>query len=251
MNAHDAAEREGGSPHRSDALEAYAEYERLCADHPAYADTLYYAAEANWADAVAKSNDGERQAAAASFRRARSRFDTAIDEGSSFAKDAALGQHLAVKNERGWQPSDRTSACPGEGCGDDFSLVAYDASDRAVLESWERYVEVHGRPVGAGAEALLDIAFLRMRHNDFEANLADLEELAGRHAGTEAGLRGAEMLVDVLTIQWVNAESEARKAAGETLTEWLDQIAASETVNVPGSERLVQAIATLNKRVVD
>lgn len=248
LQAHDVAEREASPARRSDALAAYAEYEEACADHPEYADTLYYAAEAHWADAVAKYDAGQRQAAAQSFGRARTLFDTAIDEGSSFAKDAALGQHLAVKNEEGWLPSNETNACEGEGC-DDFPFIPYDASETAVLESWERYVQVHGRPVGVDADGLLDIAYLRMRHNDFEANVPDLEELTERHAGTEAGLRGAEMLVDVLTIQWVAAEGEARGIAGDTLVAWLDRIAASPTVEVPGSERLVQAIATLKQGV--
>ena len=249
MKAHDVAEREATAARRTDALEAYAEYEQACADHPEYADTLYYAAEAHWADAVAKYDAGDQQAATESFGRARTLFDTAIDEGSSFAKDAALGQHLAVKNREAWQPSNQASTCTGEDCDGELAFIPYDPSETAVLESWERYVEVHGRPVGVDEDALLDITRLRMRHNDFEANVADLEELTERHAGTEAGLRGAEMLVDVLTIQWVHAEGEARRVAGESLGSWLDRIAASPTVNVPGSERLVDALATLKKGV--
>ena len=60
---------------------------------------------------------------------------------------------------------------------------------------------------------------------------------------------GAEMLVDVLTILWVGAEGPARQAAGDTLSTWLDRIAASDTTEVAGSERLVQAIDTLQKGV--
>ena len=176
-------------------------------------------------------------------------FDAAIDEGSDHAKDAALGQHLAVKNGENWQPSAQTDACEGDDCTGDFAFIPYDESESAVIASWERYVEVHGRPVDVGAPALLDIARLRMRHNDFDAAVPDLEELTTRHSGTEPGLRGAEMLVDVLTIRWVGSEGEQRTVAGQILAEWLVRIAASKTVDVAGAERLVEAIGTLKKGV--
>ncbi|MEM6991958.1 MAG: M56 family metallopeptidase [Myxococcota bacterium] len=241
--AHDTAEKSGHDAKRDAVVEAYDAYLQVCRDDADYADMTYYAAEAHWARGAARHRAGDEARAADSFARARTLFDAAIEDGSAFTEDAALAQYLSTKNATRWEASE-PAPCEGPGC-EKLAFRAYEPRDREVLASWDRYVEVHGRPVGVSAAELLQMATLRMQHNDFASVRDDLMELVDEHAGTAEGLAGAEMLIDVLTIAWTNGDDEARAGAADDLEHWLVRIEANGTAGMPAARRLRDASETL------
>ena len=247
MAAHDASERDRDAQQLELAIATYDDYIELCADTPgdvtSYGDMVYYAAEANWAAAFAANQAGQTDAAARGFNRARALFDLAIDAGTSrFTNDAAYAQYLSTRNALRWDGREDAEAC--EGC-EPLAFVPYDAAESDVLAAWERLVDVRGRPTEAGADELFRLARLRMQHNDFAAARPDLEELVSTHPGTQPGLSGAEMLVDVLTIEWTRSGPQAQEAAATALAEWLGRIEESATWSMDGAARLRETAPAL------
>lgn len=233
----------------TDVLDDYDAFLDACPAHPDYGVAAYYAAEAQWALATALHNAGDLEASRRQFDHATARFDEALEAGVEMAEDAAYGHLSGTKNATAWAPRESAS-CEGEGC-DDFAFVPYDATDARVLAAWERYAEVVGRPLKSDPAEQLSMATLRMQHNDFDRARPDLQELTIHAAGTEPGLRAAEMLADVLTIAWTRPglTAEERLRRGDVLDDWLAKIAATDTHDMDGANRLRDAIVVLRKGV--
>ncbi len=244
--AHDTAANGGDPAAFVPVLEAYDAFLDACPAHADYGLAAYYAGEAQWAYATGLHDAGDITRSRVQFDEATARFDEAIEAGVTMVEDAAYGQLLATKHATGWTPRDPQWKCESSPCVE-WPLVPYDDADARVLAAWDRYVQVVGRPVEASADEQLAMAKLRMQHNDFDRARPDLKELTLRAAGTEAGLRAAEMLTDVLTIAWVapGLSADERRRRGDELDDWLGKIADSDTYAMEGAQRLRDGITAL------
>ncbi len=243
-NLHDSAEKGAGGVEHPQVHDAYVDYLDQCSEHADYPEMMYYAAEAQWAWASRLFATGDEAGASRTFADAQMLFDRAIDEGTDLLDDAAYAQHLSARNATGWKPSPKAPACEGDNCGA-FTLVPYDAAEREVLRSWERYADVVGRPLSGKPREQLAIATLAMQHNDFDRARPELTELVDAHPGTDHGLSAAEMLVDALTIAWTTAAPEQQAERGKELATLLAKLDASATVQMEGAEKLREAIDVL------
>jgi hypothetical protein len=237
---HDEVERTRNLGDYPAVEEAYDHYLDECTADPDFAVLAYYAGEARWAHAVALHNTGKTSAAAEQFAAARVLFDRAIDEGAEMSPDAAYGQHLAALNAHGWKPTEGAPRRPT-----DARFIDYSETEADVLASWQRYVDVVGRPIEGATDNQLAMARLMMEHNDFDRARPDLEELVVASAGEPIGLAAAEMLVDVMSVAATTAAPSQRADAREDLMAWLDRIEASPTWSMADAAALRQAAKQL------
>ncbi|MEZ4380693.1 MAG: M56 family metallopeptidase [Nannocystaceae bacterium] len=242
MSAHDAAAR--GDAADTSALAAYDRYLDACADDPQRPTMLYYAGEARWAHAIALHRRGAEDDAKEAFAVARGLFEAAAEADGAQRKDAAYASHMSTKRALGWEPAAAAPKC--EDCrARGFPRLPYTEAEEDVLRSWDRFAERVGRPLVVGADEQLAVARLRMQHNDFAAARPDLEELVARAAGSEEGLRAAEMLVDLLTIAWTSAPANAKADRAAELRAALVDLRGSEHLEAQGAEPLTDAVTSL------
>jgi tetratricopeptide (TPR) repeat protein len=234
--AHDESEKQNDQKLRFEAVAAYDDYADTCSSDPDYGEVMYYRAEAMWAIAVTQHAAGETAAATGTFHQAHDAFNEALDTGGAtrYTKDAAYAQLLAKKNELAWEEEDRPKRSevhegePVRSSGEaKFPRSDYSVEERQILAAYATYGRFVDDPEDKEwQKAQYQRAKLAMKHNRFDEARPVLEQLLQTSDGTEFHVWSAEMLLDLLTIAWVdpNASLDAQRSAALQLQEWMQRM---------------------------
>lgn len=246
---HDESEKAGDQSLRLAAIEAYEAYADECESDPDYAEVRYYEAEARWAVAVEYYNGGDKAQGKQWFDRAHETFVLALDaQPGRFTKDAAYAQMLAKKNALEWedQPSERSSLA--DEADSKFPVSDYDERELELLASYDTYERHVTDPADPELRKVrYHRAKLAMKHNRFDDARPALLGLLSDSDGNERDVHAAEMLLDVLTIAWVDPEATdaQRGQAGRELEEFASRLPKMDLYKHAKADKLREAVPTL------
>ena len=275
---HDEAEKTRKPEVYDYAEQAYRAYiASFPQDKDAY-ELHYYYAEILWAQGTNLYNSKDRatqQQGLKKFREAHDEFVKVLERkpDGKYTKEAAYAQMLAMKNALEYdETGGKAKACKvnTEGvcvykdakrtkkvaaskdtktdAAQQYPETPYTDDEQAMLmayDIYQKYVK------DAKDQELPKIQYhrvkLMMEHNKFDEAKPILAELVKKFDGSVYAAWAAEMLVDVLTIQWTdtNATPEQVVARGEELEKWSKELQTMKVWKHKESDRIREAVPTL------
>jgi hypothetical protein len=277
---HDEAEK----THRQDtydlAEKAYIAFgQHFQKDKEAY-ELQYYYAELLWAQAARNYNTKDRkqqELGISYFRKAHTEFVKVLElqPDGKYTKDAAYAQMLAMKNaleydETGGQAKGcktnsegvcvytekkkKKKATPGkqgEGGIDveaDYPRSDFTDKEKSMIEAYDRYQKYVTDPKDKELPLIsYHRAKLMMEHNRFDEARPLLQDLIVKFDGTVQAAWSAEMLVDLLTIAWLDNRNKPEDTvkASDDLATWGEKLTGMKVWKHPEADRIREAIPRL------
>jgi TolA-binding protein len=253
---HDEATKTGKDRTWDLAGEAYAAFLRRFPKDKAAYDMAYWAAEVHWARAerlYAEKDRKRKVEGLAEFRAAHEGFLRVLKmkPAGRLTKDAAYAQMLAMKNALEYdETAGKRQSCRPQSDGtcvyptarrervaarEDASVDAaarfpkkeYGEAETQMLQAYATYEKFVKDPADPELPKILwHRAKIMMDHHRFEEAVPVLERLVDRFDGTRYAAWSAEMLLDVLTIRWADAENTPKDtiAASKRLATWAQKL---------------------------
>ncbi len=250
-------------------------------DKDAY-EMQYYYAELLWAQAANNYNSKDRttqEKGLEYFRKAHDAFVKVLEMNpkGKYTKDAAYAQMLAMKNaleydETGGQAKGCKTNSEGvcvyrEKKKQKKAKVSKDGSksglidvekdyppsdptptEQKMLEAYDLYQKYVNDPKDKELPLIMyHRAKIMMTHNRFDEARPLLEQLVTKFDGSIQAAWSAEMLVDLLTIRWLdsrNTPEQTLKATAE-LEEWANKLPKMKVWKHPEADRIREAIPRL------
>ena len=279
---HDEAEK----THRLDtydyAEKAYQAFLRYFPkDKDAY-EMQYYYAELLWAQAVNHYNSKDRKEQTLGleyFKKAHDEFVKVLEMNpkGKYTKDAAYAQMLAMKNALEYdETGGRAKACKTNSEGlcvykekkkRKKTKVSKDGSKAGLIDVEAEYPKSEPTEAEAKMLAAYDLyqkyvndpkdkelplimyhrAKIMMEHNRFEEARPLLEKIVTKFDGSVQAAWSAEMLVDVLTINWLDSRNTPEQTikASEDLEQWANKLMKMKVWKHPEADRIREAIPRL------
>jgi TolA-binding protein/Zn-dependent protease with chaperone function len=235
---HDRAEklREPGVHQIAEA--GYREFLRLFPDDADAYELHYYLGEIMWARAVNLYNEGSEAAkdeARQVFHDTHEEFVRVLerDPEGKYVKDATYAQMVAMKNHMGVEYRlDRPERKGESGDGvpgtvaEKYPRAEYDAATRELVASYERFLGNFDPSDKEYSKVSFARAKLAMEHNRFDEAMPLLEDILARFDGTIESVWASEMLLDALTIRWLDERNtpEQRAQGGDDTERWAKKV---------------------------
>jgi TolA-binding protein len=244
-------------------------------DKDSYEIQMYYA-ELLWARASSLVGDKKTKAEGLNkFRRAHDEFVKVlqINPEGKFTQDAAYAQMLAMKNaleydETGGQAKSCKTNAEGVCVYKDkekkkktkadentkvdqaqqFPETDYSEDEKKMIEAYDIYQKYVKDPKDPELPKIVyHRAKLMMMHNKFQEARPLLEEMVVKFDGTIYAAWCSEMLLDVLTIRWIDTNLSPEEAikASDDLETWAKKLQKMKVYNHPEADELKEAIPRL------
>jgi len=256
---HDRAEklREPGVHQMAEAC--YREFLRLFPDDPDAYELHYYLGEIMWAQAVSLYNEGSEEAkdkARQMFHATHEEFVRVLerDPKGKYVRDATYAQLLAMKNhlevdDTFKRPEPRRDS-DGNVIGtptNKFTPSEYDDDDLELLATYERCLANWDPTDKEYRKVAFARAKLAMEHNRFDEALPVAEDVLAGFDGTKESVWAAEILLDVLTIHWIDERNtpEQKAQAGDELERWARTVQTMDLWNHEQADRVRDAVPAL------
>jgi TolA-binding protein len=246
-------------------------------DKDAY-ELHYYYAEILWAQGTNLYNSkdrGTQQQGLKKFREAHDEFVRVLERkpDGKFTKEAAYAQMLAMKNALEYdETGGKAKACKVNTEGvcvykeagrkkkvtaskdtktdtaQQYPVTPYTDDESAMLSAYDIYQKYIK---DAKDQELPKIQYhrvkLMMEHNKFDEAKPILQELVKKFDGSLYAAWAAEMLIDLLTIQWTdtNATPDQVVQRSDELEKWAKQVQTMKVWKHKESDRIREAVPTL------
>jgi TolA-binding protein len=274
---HDEAEKTRIDDTYELAVKAYEGFLSVFPDDKDAYELQYYYAELLWALATNNYEQKTKDARAKGldfFRKAHTQFvrTLELDPKGKYTHDAAFAQMLALKNALEYdETGGKKKACKtnSEGIcvydegkkkkpkkskeGKTNASTEYPESDYTddeaqMLASYDTYVKYISDPKDKELPKIMyHRAKLAMIHNKFETARPLLEEMLDKFDGSTYAAWCSEMLLDLLTIQWVDVNNNPEQAikASEDLEFWSNKMQTLKVWTHPEADEIRDAIPNL------
>ena len=245
-------------------------------DKDAY-ELQYYYAELLWALATNNYNqkdDASKEKGKEYFSKAHTEFVKALelDPKGKFTTDAAFGQMLAMKNALEYdETGGKSKACKTNSEGvcvykekktkkkkrdqnskadasAEYPESDYTEDESKMLSAYDIYTKyVKDKDDKELPKIMYHRAKLAMIHNKFDTARPLLEDLVTKFDGTVYAAWSSEMLVDLLTIRWIdkNNTTEQGIKASEDLEEWASKLQKMKVWKHPEADQIREAVPRL------
>jgi tetratricopeptide (TPR) repeat protein len=246
-------------------------------DKDAY-ELHYYYAEILWAQGTNLYNSKDRatqQQGLKKFREAHDEFVRVLERkpDGKFTREAAYAQMLAMKNALEYdETGGKAKACKvnTEGvcvykdgpakkkttatkdtktdAAQQYPETPYSDDEAAMLRAYDTYQKyVKDKKDQELPKIQYHRVKLMMEHNKFDEAKPILEELVNKFDGSVYAAWAAEMLIDLLTIQWTdtNATPDQVVKRSDELEKWAKQVQTMKVWKHKESDRIREAVPTL------